>query len=190
LISDFDQALEKIVPEDILLEPPKADIPTICSKVPDGGLLLPESAGQEVTRVVSRASSTLEGSLPCKNADPSHPTPMEVAEGPSALEVVAAEGPAPEGGAGGDPAPEGVTGSSLAPRVVLVVIQPPRVLEHALSLLLPWRSTLDRLSLVRGGGGDTRFYGFHWSSRFRGQRARHQGPAACWWNRSYPESCP
>jgi hypothetical protein len=133
-ISDFDQALEKIVPEDILSEPPEADIPTICSKVPDGGLSLPDSAGQEVTQVVSRASSTLEGSLPCKNADPSHPTPMEVVEGPSALEVAAAEDPAPKGGAGSNPAPEGGAGSDPAPRV----------LEHAPSLLLPWTSTLDR----------------------------------------------
>jgi hypothetical protein len=29
-ISDFDQALEEVVPEDILSEPPEADIPTIC----------------------------------------------------------------------------------------------------------------------------------------------------------------
>jgi hypothetical protein len=65
--------------------------------------------------VVSRASSTLEGSLPCKSVDPSHPTPMEVAKGPSALEVAAAQDPAPEGGPGGDPAPEGVVGSYPAP---------------------------------------------------------------------------
>jgi hypothetical protein len=40
---------------------------------------------------------------------------MEVAEGPSALEVSAAENPAPEGGAGSYPAPEGVVGSDPAP---------------------------------------------------------------------------
>jgi hypothetical protein len=51
--------------------------------------------------VVSHASSTLEGSLPCKSVDPNHPAPMDVAKGPSALEVVATENPAPEGvGAG------------------------------------------------------------------------------------------
>jgi hypothetical protein len=60
-ISDFDQALEEAIPEDILSEPLEANIPTICSEVPDGGLLLHDSAGQEVTRVASRASSTLEG---------------------------------------------------------------------------------------------------------------------------------
>jgi hypothetical protein len=118
LISDFDQALEEVIPEDILSEPPKADIPTICSEVPDGGLSLLDSVGQEVTRVVSRASSTLEGSLPCKDTDPNHPTPMEVAEGPSALEVAAAEDPAPEGGAGSYPGPKGSAGGNPAPEGV------------------------------------------------------------------------
>jgi hypothetical protein len=117
-ISDFDQALEEVIPEDISLEPPEADIPTICSQVPDGGLLLHDSAGQEVTRVVSRESSTLEGSLPCKNTDSSHPTPMEVAEGPSALELAAAEDLAPEGGTDSNPAPEGGAGSDPAPEGV------------------------------------------------------------------------
>jgi hypothetical protein len=63
---------------------------------------------------VSRALSTLEGSLPCKDVDLSHPTPMEVAEGHSTLEVATTEDPAPEGGAGGYPAPEGVAGSNPA----------------------------------------------------------------------------
>jgi hypothetical protein len=117
-ISDFDQALEEVIPKDILSEPPKANIPTICSEVPDGGLSLLDSAGQEVTRVVSRASSTLEGSLPCKDTDPNHPTPMEVAEGPSALEVAAAEDPAPEGGAGSYPGPKGSAGGNPAPEGV------------------------------------------------------------------------
>jgi hypothetical protein len=114
-ISDFDQASEEVIPEDILSEPPEVDIPTICSEVLDGGLSLLDSVGQEVTQVVSHASSTLEGSLPCKDTDPSHLTPMEVAEGPSALEVATAEDPASEGGAGSYPAPEGVVGSNPAP---------------------------------------------------------------------------
>jgi hypothetical protein len=65
--------------------------------------------------VVFRASSTLQDSLPCKDTNPSHPTPMEVAEGPSALEVSDAEDRAPEGGAGSYSAPEGVAGSDPAP---------------------------------------------------------------------------
>jgi hypothetical protein len=63
---------------------------------------------------VSRASSTLEGSLRCQDAGLSHLTPMEATEGPSALEVATAEDPALEGGAGSYPAPEGVAGSDLA----------------------------------------------------------------------------
>jgi hypothetical protein len=113
-ISDFDQALEEVIPEDILSEPPEAINPTVCSEVPDDGLLPHDSAGQEVTRVVSHASSTLEGGLLCENADPSHPAPMDVAEESSALEVAPAEGPAPEGGAGRDPAPEGIGVGSLS----------------------------------------------------------------------------
>jgi hypothetical protein len=39
-ISDSDQALEEVIPEYILSEPLEADIPIICSEVPDGGLSL------------------------------------------------------------------------------------------------------------------------------------------------------
>jgi hypothetical protein len=113
-ILDFDQVLEEVVPKDMLSEPPADDIPVVSSEVPDSGLSLLDSAGQEVTRAVSRASSTLEGSLPCRYVGLSHLTPMEVAEEPSALEVATVEGPALEGGAGSYPAPEGVSGSDLA----------------------------------------------------------------------------
>jgi hypothetical protein len=44
-ISDFDQALEEIIHEDLLSEPPKTNNPTICSDVPDDGLLPHDSAG-------------------------------------------------------------------------------------------------------------------------------------------------
>jgi hypothetical protein len=91
----------------MLSEPPEDDIPTVYSEVPDGGLSLLHSAGQEVTRAVSRASSTLEGSLPCRDADLSHLTPMELAEGPSALEVATVEDPAPEGWCRQLPSPRG-----------------------------------------------------------------------------------
>jgi hypothetical protein len=56
----------------------------------------------------------LEGGLARKDilalnvADLSHPAPVGMVEGASALEVAAKEGPAREGGVGGDPAPEGV----------------------------------------------------------------------------------
>jgi hypothetical protein len=98
----------------MLSEPPKDDIPVVYSEVPDDGLSLLDSVMQDVTRVVSRASSTLEGSLPCRDADLSHSTPMEVAEGPSALEVATVEDPTSESGAGSYPAPEGIAGSDLA----------------------------------------------------------------------------
>jgi hypothetical protein len=102
-ISDFDQALEDIIPEELLSEPPKADNPIICSEVPEDGLLPHDSAGQEITRVASRASSTLEGGLPREDADLSHPTPMDVVEGSPSLEVAAAEDPTPEGVGAGSP---------------------------------------------------------------------------------------
>jgi hypothetical protein len=113
-ISDFDQELEEIILEDLLSEPPEADNPTICSEVPDDGLLPRDPAGQEITRVVSSASSALEGGLPCEDADPSHLAPMDMAEGSSALEVAVMEDPAPEGGAESDPALKGVGAGSLS----------------------------------------------------------------------------
>jgi hypothetical protein len=76
------------------------------------GITSRDHAGQEITWVVSCASSTLEGGLACEDADPSHPASMDMAEGSSALEVAATEDPAPEGGAGCDPTLEGVGAGS------------------------------------------------------------------------------
>jgi hypothetical protein len=105
-ILDFDQALEDVVPEDMLSEPTADDMMDVCSEIPDVGL--------EVSRAVSRASSTLEGSLRCQEVGQDYPTPMEVTEDLSTLEVTVAENPAPEGGAGSYPAPKGVVGSDPA----------------------------------------------------------------------------
>jgi hypothetical protein len=105
-ISDFDQALEEVVPKDMLSEPTADDMMAVCSEIPDVGL--------EVSRAVSRASSTLESSLRCQDVGPNCPTHMEVTEDPSALEVVAVENPAPGDGAGSYPAPEGVADSDPA----------------------------------------------------------------------------
>jgi hypothetical protein len=105
-ISDFDQALEEVVPEDMLSEPTANDMMAVCSEIPDMGL--------KVSRAVSRASSTLEGSLRCQDVGQDCLTHMEVTEDPSALEVAAAENPFFEDGAGSYPAPEGVTGSDSA----------------------------------------------------------------------------
>jgi hypothetical protein len=90
----------------MLSEPTADDVMVVCSEIPDVGL--------EVSRAVSRASSTLEGSLQCQDVGPSCSTHMEVTGKPSALEVAAIENPAPEGGAGSYPAPEGVAGSDPA----------------------------------------------------------------------------
>jgi hypothetical protein len=90
----------------MLSEPTVDDVMAACSEVPDDGL--------GVSQAVSHASSTLEGSLRCQDAGPSHLTPMEVTEELSALEVAPAEDPAPEDGAGSYLAPKGVAGSDPA----------------------------------------------------------------------------
>jgi hypothetical protein len=105
-ITDFDQAFEDVVPEDMLSEPTAGDMMDVCSEIPDVGL--------EVSRAVSHASSTLEGSLQCQEVGQDCLTPMEVTEDPSALEVAVAENPALKGGAGSYPAPEGVASSDPA----------------------------------------------------------------------------
>jgi hypothetical protein len=105
-ITDFDQALEDVVPEDMLSEPTAGDMMDVCSEILDVGL--------EVSRAVSHASSTLEGSLRCQEVGQDCPTPMEVTDDPSALEAAVAENPAPKGGVGGYLAPEGVVGSDPA----------------------------------------------------------------------------
>jgi hypothetical protein len=149
-ITDFDQTLEDVIPEDMMLEPTVDDMMNVCSDAPDVGL--------EVSQAVSRALSTLEGSLRCQAVGQDCPTPMEVIEDPLASEVAVAENPnpegdvgdypAPEGVAGNDPAlvgsascnpaPEGVAGSDSAPvGSARAIIQPPRVSERALHLTPP-----------------------------------------------------
>jgi hypothetical protein len=131
-ISDFDHALEEIIPEKLLSEPPMVDNPIIRLEDPDDVPLSCDPVGQEATRTVSCASSTLEGGLAREDAlafniaDLSHLAPLGMTEGALALEVAATEGPAPEGGAGGDPAPEGVgAGSYLAASMDVHVGSPP-----------------------------------------------------------------
>jgi hypothetical protein len=114
-ITDFDQTLEDVIPKDMLSEPTDGDMMDVCSDIPDVGL--------EVSRVASRASSTLEGGLRCQEVGPDCPTPMEVTKDPSAVEVAVAEDPSPKGGAGDFPAPEGVAGNDPA-RVGIVSCNP------------------------------------------------------------------
>jgi hypothetical protein len=101
-LANFDQTLEDMVPEDLLLEPVDDGAMDACADVPDAGLRS------------SRASSTLECDLEGRETDLVHPSPMEVAEGPSTLEVVTAESLDLKNGADTCPAPEGVAGDVLA----------------------------------------------------------------------------
>jgi hypothetical protein len=105
-----------VVPEDMLSELTADDMMVVCSEIPDIGL--------EVSRAVSRASSTLEGSLRCQDVGQVCPTHMEVTQDPSALEVATAENPALE---------SGVAVIRLW-WVARAVTQPPRVLSVVIRL--------------------------------------------------------
>jgi hypothetical protein len=105
-IANFDQALEDVVPEDMLSEPTDGDMMDICSDIPDVGL--------ELSQAASRASSTLEGGLRSQEVGQGYSIPMEVTESPSALEVAVAENPVLKDGASGCPTPEGVAGNDPA----------------------------------------------------------------------------
>jgi hypothetical protein len=115
--ANFDQTLEDMVPEDLLSEPTDGEMMDICADVPDAGL--------ELSRAASHASSTLERGLKGQEAGLDCSAPMEVGEGPSALEVAVTESlaltdgtsvyPAPEGVARDDPARMGSASYVLAP---------------------------------------------------------------------------
>jgi hypothetical protein len=105
-LANFDQTLEDMVPEDPLSEPADGDMMDVCADVLDVGL--------GSSRAASRASLTLERGLEGQEADLDCPAPMEVTEGPSALEVAAAENSALKDGVGAHPAPEGVVGDDSA----------------------------------------------------------------------------
>jgi hypothetical protein len=105
-LENFDQTLEDMVPEDLLSEPTDGGMMDICADVPDAGL--------ELSRAASRASSTLERGLKGQEAGLDCSAPMEVVEGPSALEVAVTEGSTLKDGASACPAPEGVAGDDPA----------------------------------------------------------------------------
>jgi hypothetical protein len=100
-LANFDQTLEEMVPEDLLLEPADDGVMEVCADVLDAGLRS------------SRASSTLERDLEDRETDLDRPGPMEVTEGPSALEVATAENLDPKDGVDTCPAPENVVGEDL-----------------------------------------------------------------------------
>jgi hypothetical protein len=99
-LTNFDQTLEDMVPEDLLSEPADGGAMDVCADVPDAGLGSSQAA--------SRASSTLERGFEGQEAGLDCPAPTEVTEGPSALEVAVAGDSALKDGAGAYPAPEGV----------------------------------------------------------------------------------
>jgi hypothetical protein len=105
--------------------------------------------------VVSRASSTLEGGLPCENADLSHSVPIGMAEGSSALKVADVEGPAPKGGAGSDPAPEGARAGSLSTASMDVHVGSPPVRSED-AAVTHLSTTLAGLVTLEGSEPDAR----------------------------------
>jgi hypothetical protein len=96
-LANFDQTLEDMVLEDLLSEPVDGGAMDVCANVLDAGL--------GSSRAASRASSTLERGLEGQEAGLDCTTPMEVTEGPSALEVAATKNSALKDGAGAYPAP-------------------------------------------------------------------------------------
>jgi hypothetical protein len=105
-LANFDQTLEDMVLEDLLSKPADGGMMEACADVPDAGL--------ELSRAASRASLTLERGLKGQEDGLDCSVPMEVVEGPSALEVAVTESSTLKDGASAYPAPEGVTGDDPA----------------------------------------------------------------------------
>jgi hypothetical protein len=101
-LANFDQTLEDMVPEDLLSEPADDGVMEVCADVLDARL------GS------SRASSTLERGLEGQETDLDRLAPMEVIEGPSALEAATAENLVLKDGVDACPAPEDVAGDDSA----------------------------------------------------------------------------
>jgi hypothetical protein len=125
-LANFDQALEDVVPEDLLSEPTDGGMMDVCSDIPDVGL--------ELSRAASRASSTLECSLRGQEASQGCSTPMEVTESPSALEVAVAKNPVLKDGASGYQAPRVFPVVIRLGWVAQAATQPPRVLPVVIRL--------------------------------------------------------
>ena len=105
-LANFDQALEDVIPEDLLSKLTDGGVMDACAHLHDVGL--------ELSQAASRASSTLERGLQSQEADPDFSVPMEMTENPPALEVAGAESPVLKDGASICPAPEGVAGNDPA----------------------------------------------------------------------------
>jgi hypothetical protein len=121
-MSTIDHALEETISEDLLLEPPEVESSIVRSEVSDVVSLVGDAFGQEITRTVSHASSTLEGGLVHEDtlaldvAGQSQSAPLGKTEGASASEGVTKDDLAPKGGAKDDPAPNGGADDDPAPK--------------------------------------------------------------------------
>jgi hypothetical protein len=105
-LANFDQTLEDMVPEDLLSEPADDGATEVCADVLDAEL--------GSSRAASRASSTLERGPEGQETDLDRLAPMEVIEGPSALEAATAENLVLKDGVDTYPAPEDVAGDDSA----------------------------------------------------------------------------
>jgi hypothetical protein len=132
-LANFDQTLEDMVPEDLLSEPADGGAMDVCADVLDVGLGSSWAA--------SRTSSTLERGLEGQEAGLDCTSPMEVTEGPSTLEMAAAENSALKDGDGAYPAPRVLQEMIRLGWVTRAVTQPPRVSEWVLPPTLPWMFT-------------------------------------------------
>jgi hypothetical protein len=120
-MSAIDHALEEIIPEDLLLEPPETESSVVHTKVPDDVPLAGNLVMQELTWTISHASSTMEGGLARGDtlaldvAGQGHLALVGTTEGASASEGATEDNLVPEGGAKDDLAPKGAElGSSSA----------------------------------------------------------------------------
>ena len=171
-ITNFDQALEDVVPEDMLSEPTDGDMMDVCSDILDVGL--------ELSRVASCASLTLEGGLRSQEVGQGCSIPMEVTESPSALEVAVAENLVLKGGASSCPAPEGVVGNDLArvgsascnPAPEGVAGSDPALVGSPSHTSMHGRPCWVVSTSIRWGDGNACFHDFEQTSCLGGWRAK------------------
>jgi hypothetical protein len=125
-LANFDQTLEDMVPKDLLSEPADDGATNVCADVLDAGL--------GSSRAASRASSILERGLEGQETDLDRLVPMEVTEGPSALETATAENLVLKDGVDAYPAPRMLPGMTRLGWEAQATAQPPRVLPEMIRL--------------------------------------------------------
>jgi hypothetical protein len=120
-MSAINHALEDIIPKDLLLELPETEGAIIRTEVSDDIPSASNPVKQEITQIVSHASSTFEGGLVHGNtsapniAGQGYPAPVGTIKGAIAFEGATEDNPAPESAAEDDLGPKGAElGSSAA----------------------------------------------------------------------------